>query len=108
VPYLAYTPAMAAEKALQRAGIAAADVDLWEINEAFASVALISTARLGIDPERVNVNGGAIAIGHPLAASGPRLVMTLIEELRQRGGGTGVAAMCSGGGQGDAIVIRVN
>jgi acetyl-CoA C-acetyltransferase len=83
VPYLAYTPAMAAEKALQRAGIAAADVDLWEINEAFASVALISTARLGIDPERVNVNGGAIAIGHPLAASGPRLVMTLIEELRQ-------------------------
>jgi acetyl-CoA C-acetyltransferase len=108
VPYLAYTPAMAAEKALQRAGVAAADVDLWEINEAFASVALISTARLGIDPERVNVNGGAIAIGHPLAASGPRLVMTLIEELRLRGGGTGVAAMCSGGGQGDAIVIRVN
>jgi acetyl-CoA C-acetyltransferase len=108
VPYLAYTPAMAAEKALERAGIAALDVDLWEINEAFASVALISTARLGIDSARVNVNGGAIAIGHPLAASGPRLVMTLIEELRNRGGGIGVAAMCSGGGQGDAIVIGVD
>ena len=108
IPYLALTPAMAAEKALAKAGIPAGDVDLWEINEAFASVALISTDRLGIDPERVNVNGGAIAIGHPLAASGPRLVMTLIEELHRRGGGIGVAAMCSGGGQGDAIVLRVS
>jgi acetyl-CoA C-acetyltransferase len=108
VPYLAYTPAMAAEKALAKAGLTASDVDLWEINEAFASVTLISARRLGIDLDRVNVNGGAIALGHPLAGTGPRLVITLIEELRQRGGGIGVATMCAGGGQGDALVIRVD
>jgi acetyl-CoA C-acetyltransferase len=108
VPYLAYTPAMAAEKALDKAGLTASDVDLWEINEAFASVTLISARRLGIDLDRVNVNGGAIALGHPLAGTGPRLVITLIEELRQRGGGIGVATMCAGGGQGDALVIRVD
>jgi acetyl-CoA C-acetyltransferase len=106
-PYLAYTPALAAEKALAKIGLTATDVDLWEINEAFASVALIASGRLGIDPEKVNVNGGAVAIGHPLAASGPRILLNLIEELTQRGGGIGVAAICSGGGQGDAMVVSV-
>lgn len=106
-PYLAFTPAMAAEKALAKAGLAAKNIDLWEINEAFASVTLIASDRLGIDPELVNVNGGAVALGHPLAASGPRMVLNLIDELTRRGGGTGVAAICSGGGQGDALVIRV-
>jgi acetyl-CoA C-acetyltransferase len=107
VPYLAYTPAMAAEKALAKAGLSTEDVDLWEINEAFASVPLISGKRLGIDMNRVNVNGGAIALGHPIGASGARIVLTLIEELRRRGGGIGVAAVCSGGGGGDAIVLDV-
>jgi acetyl-CoA C-acetyltransferase len=107
-PYLAYTPAMAIEQALRRAGLTAVDLDLVEINEAFASVALISTRKLGIDPDIVNVNGGAIAIGHPLAASGARLVLTLIESLRERGGGIGAAALCSGGGQGDAVIVRVD
>jgi acetyl-CoA C-acetyltransferase len=106
-PYLAWTPAMAAEKALARAGVAVADVDLWEINEAFASVAMISSRRLGLDPETVNVNGGAVALGHPIGASGCRVVITLMNELRRRGGGIGVAAICSGGGGGDAIVIQV-
>ena len=107
VPYLARTPAMAAEKALAKAGMNASDVDLWEINEAFASVPIISGRRLGIDMERVNVNGGAIALGHPIGASGARIVLTLIEELRRRGGGIGVAAICSGGGGGDAVVLDV-
>ena len=107
VPYLAYTPAMAAEIALDRAGLAAADVDLWEINEAFASVTLISSKRLGIDLERVNVHGGAIALGHPIGASGCRIVLSLAHALRRRGGGIGVAAICSGGGGGDAIVVSV-
>jgi acetyl-CoA C-acetyltransferase len=107
VPYLAYTPAMAAEKALAKAGLRAADVDLWEINEAFASVPIISSKRLGIDPNCVNVNGGAIALGHPIGASGARIVISLIEELRRRGGGLGVAAICSGGGGGDATLLEV-
>jgi acetyl-CoA C-acetyltransferase len=107
VPYLAYTPAMAAEKALAKADLKASDVDLWEINEAFASVAKISARRLGIDGDRVNVHGGAVALGHPIGASGARIVITLIEELRRRGGGIGVAAICSGGGGGDAIVLEV-
>jgi acetyl-CoA C-acetyltransferase len=107
VPYLAYTPAMAAEKALSRAGLKPSDVDVWEINEAFASVPIISSKRLGIDPCRVNVNGGAIAFGHPIGASGARIVLSLIEELRRRGGGLGVAAICSGGGGGDAIVLEM-
>ncbi|MFM9108266.1 MAG: acetyl-CoA C-acyltransferase, partial [Chloroflexota bacterium] len=80
---------------------------LWEINEAFASVAMISSRRLGIDPDRVNVNGGAVALGHPIGASGCRIVLTLMHELGRRGGGIGVAAICSGGGGGDAIVIEV-
>jgi acetyl-CoA C-acetyltransferase len=106
-PYLAYTPAMASEKALAKAGLKASDVDLWEINEAFASVPIISAHRLGIDADRVNVNGGAIALGHPIGASGVRIVLALIEELRRRGGGLGVAAICSGGGGGDAVVLEV-
>ncbi len=106
-PYLAYTPAMAIEKALERAGLSISDVDLVEINEAFASVALISSRRLGLDLEKVNVNGGAVALGHPIGASGTRIVLTLVQELEERGGGIGVAAICSGGGQGDAIVVQV-
>ncbi len=107
-PYLAYTPAMAIEKALKKAGVSIGDVDLFEINEAFASVTLISAKRLGIDLDTVNVNGGAVALGHPIGASGTRIVMTLVQELEDRGGGIGVAAICSGGGQGDAIVVRVD
>jgi acetyl-CoA C-acetyltransferase len=107
VPYLAYTPAMAAQKALDKIGMAPTDVDLWEINEAFASVPIISARRLGIDSDKVNVNGGAIALGHPIGASGARVILSLIEELRRRGGGIGVAAICSGGGGGDAIVLDV-
>jgi len=106
-PYLAYTPEMATRVALERAGLAVADVDLFEINEAFASVALIAARRLGADPEQVNPNGGAVALGHPIGASGARLALTLALELRRRGGGIGVAAICSGGGQGDALVLRV-
>jgi acetyl-CoA C-acetyltransferase len=106
-PYLAYTPAMATQDALKRLNMTINDVDLMEINEAFASVTLISARRLGIDPEKVNVNGGAVALGHPIGASGARLIMTLIYELRRRGGGIGIAAICSGTAQGDAIVIQV-
>jgi acetyl-CoA C-acetyltransferase len=103
---LARVPARAAQIALERAGLTARDMDVIEINEAFASVALQSSRDLGVDPERVNVNGGAVALGHPVGASGARLVGTLMYELRRRGGGRGVAAICSGGGQGDAIVIE--
>ncbi len=106
--YLAKTPANAAKQALDKLGKAPEDIDLWEINEAFASVALNSVRMLGIDEDRVNVNGGAIALGHPIGASGARIVGALVHELRRRGGGLGCAAICSGGGQGDAIVIEVN
>ena len=106
-PYLAYTPEMAIRQALGKAGLEPSDLDLVEINEAFASVAIISTRRLGVSEEIVNVDGGAIAIGHPLAASGVRILLSLISSLQERGGGTGAAALCSGGGQGDAIVIKV-
>jgi acetyl-CoA C-acetyltransferase len=106
-PYLARTPAAAAKKALEKAGMSAGDVDLWEINEAFASVTLNSIRVLDIDEDRVNVNGGAVALGHPIGASGARIIGTLVHELRRRGGGVGCAAICSGGGQGDAILIRV-
>jgi len=105
--YLARTPAAAASKALEKAGLSAADIDLWEINEAFASVTLNSMRTLGIDEDRVNVNGGAVALGHPIGASGARIIGTLVHELRRRGGGLGCAAICSGGGQGDAIIVRV-
>jgi len=100
-------PANAIEKALSRAGLSAEALDLVEINEAFASVALHSTKLLGIDPDIVNVNGGAIALGHPIGASGARIALTLVNELRRRGGGLGVAALCGGGGQGDALLLRV-
>jgi len=105
--YLATTPASAATKALQKAGLQATDIDLWEINEAFASVTLNSIRVLGIDEDKVNVNGGAVAIGHPIGASGARILGSLVLELRRRGGGLGCAAICSGGGQGDALIVRV-
>jgi acetyl-CoA C-acetyltransferase len=107
-PYLAKTPARAAMQALEKIGKKPADVDLWEINEAFASVAINSMRLLEIDEDKVNVNGGAIALGHPIGASGARIVGALVHELRRRGGGLGCAAICSGGGQGDAIVVEVN
>jgi acetyl-CoA C-acetyltransferase len=106
--YLARTPAKAAQKALERAGLTVDDIDLWEINEAFASVTLNSMRVLGIDQDRVNVNGGAVALGHPIGASGARILGTLVYELRRRGGGLGCAAICSGGGQGDAVIVEVN
>ncbi len=105
--YLATTPASAARKALEKAGLQPGDIDLWEINEAFASVTLNSIRMLGIDEDRVNVNGGAIALGHPIGASGARILGALVHELRRRGGGLGCAAICSGGGQGDAVIIKV-
>ncbi|HZJ29098.1 MAG TPA: acetyl-CoA C-acyltransferase, partial [Solirubrobacterales bacterium] len=105
--YLAKTPAKAAKIALDRIGRSPEEVDVWEINEAFASVAINSVRQLGIDEDRVNVNGGAIALGHPIGASGARIIGALVHELRRRGGGLGCAAICSGGGQGDAIVIEV-
>ena len=105
--YLATTPARAAMKALDKAGLQPGDIDLWEINEAFASVALHSIRMLGIDEERVNVNGGAVALGHPVGASGARILGALVHELRRRGGGYGCAAICSGGGQGDAVILKV-
>ena len=105
--YLATTPASAAKKALDQAGLQPGDIDVWEINEAFASVTLNSIRMLGIDEDRVNVNGGAVALGHPIGASGARILGTLVLELRRRGGGLGCAAICSGGGQGDAVIIKV-
>ena len=106
-PYLAYTPQMAIGKALERARLTVEDLDLVEINEAFASVAIIAARRLGLDMEKVNVNGGAVALGHPIGASGARLVLTLIHELKRRGGGIGAVGICSGGGQGDAMILQV-
>jgi acetyl-CoA C-acetyltransferase len=105
--WLARTPANAALKALDKAGLQPGDIDLWEINEAFASVTLNSVRMLGIDEDRVNVNGGAVAIGHPIGASGARILSALVHELRRRGGGYGCAAICSGGGQGDAVIVQV-
>ena len=105
--YLATTPASAAKKALEKAGLQPGDIDLWEINEAFASVTLNSIRMLGIDEQRVNVNGGAVALGHPIGASGARILGSLVLELRRRGGGLGCAAICSGGGQGDALILKV-
>ena len=105
--WLATTPGSAAKKALDKAGLQPGDIDLWEINEAFASVTLNSIRMLGIDEDRVNVNGGAVALGHPIGASGARILGSLVLELRRRGGGLGCAAICSGGGQGDAVILRV-
>ncbi len=105
--YLARTPARAGALALEQAGHTTADVARVEINEAFASVASNSTRLLGVDEVIVNVNGGAIALGHPIGASGGRIVATLVHELRRSGGGLGLAAICSGGGQGDALLVDV-
>jgi acetyl-CoA C-acetyltransferase len=104
-PYLARTPGLAARRLLAKTGKRIDDVARVEINEAFCSVAIHSTRLLGADPERVNVNGGAVALGHPIGASGARLVTTLAYELRRLGGGLGLAAICSGGGQGDALML---
>jgi len=101
-------PARAISKSLQRDGLTIDDVDLVEINEAFAAVAIESMRELKVDPDKVNVNGGAIALGHPIGMSGARLVVHLVHELRRRGGGIGAAGLCGGGGQGDALVVRVN
>ncbi|MBN1135787.1 MAG: thiolase family protein [Anaerolineae bacterium] len=100
-------PAQAALAALTAAGLRTSDIDLWEINEAFAAVALTSIQELGVDPERVNVNGGSIAIGHPVGATGARILMTLIYELQRRGGGRGVATICGAGANGSAVVAEV-
>ncbi|MBA2359972.1 MAG: acetyl-CoA C-acetyltransferase [Actinobacteria bacterium] len=105
--YLARTPAASGRKALEKAGREIADVERVELNEAFSSVVLNSTKMLGVDPEKVNVNGGAVALGHPIGASGARILSTMIYELRRNGGGLGLAAICSGGGQGDALLIEV-
>jgi acetyl-CoA C-acetyltransferase len=109
-PYLATVPAMAVEKAMARTGgeVDAGRLDLLEINEAFAAVAITSTRMLEVDPARVNVNGGAIAVGHPIGASGARILMTLLYELRRRGGGYGAAGICSGMAQGEATLVRVD
>ena len=100
-------PANAIKRALARAGASVGELDLIEINEAFASVAIQSMRELDVSADKVNVNGGAIALGHPIGASGARIALTLVHELRRRGGGTGAAALCGGGGQGDALILRV-
>ena len=107
VKYLATVPAYALEAALRKLGRSATDLDLVEINEAFAAVAIIASNLLGVDPQRVNVNGGAVAVGHPIGASGTRILMGLLYELRRRGGGLGGAAICSGMAQGEATVVQV-
>jgi acetyl-CoA C-acetyltransferase len=104
--WLHTVPALALAAALKKAGLEADELDLVEINEAFAAVALNSTRMLKLDEDRVNVNGGAVALGHPIGASGARLVLTLAHELKRRGGKLGAATLCGGGGQGDALIIR--
>jgi acetyl-CoA C-acetyltransferase len=105
--YLARTPAKAGKLALEKAGKQIDDVERVELNEAFSSVVVNSAKMLEVDPDRVNVNGGAVALGHPIGASGARILSTMIHELRRNGGGLGLAAICSGGGQGDALLIEV-
>ena len=107
-PYLATVPASAIQAALKKLGLRVADMDLFEINEAFAAVACTAMDLLGIDEERVNVDGGALAVGHPIGASGARILMHLVYELRRRGGGYGAAGICSGMAQGEATIVRVN
>src|SRR5579859_1560860 len=104
--WLHTVPALALSSALKKAGLSVSDLDLVEINEAFAAVALNATRMLNLDEERVNVNGGAVALGHPIGASGARLVLTVATELKRRGGKVGAAALCGGGGQGDALIVR--
>src|SRR5262249_58229014 len=105
--YVARTAANGGKQALAKAGKTIDDVERVELNEAFSSVVLNSTDMLGADPELVNVNGGAVALGHPIGASGARIVGTMVHELRRNGGGLGLAAICSGGGQGDALLLEV-
>jgi acetyl-CoA C-acetyltransferase len=105
--YLALTPAMATQKLLERQGLRAEQIDVFEVNEAFAAVAWSTAHQLGIDPEKINALGGAVAFGHPVGASGARIVASVVQQLRRRGGGLGIAAICSGGGQGDALLVRV-
>ncbi len=107
-PYICLTPAMAAQKLMDRAGLSARDIHVWEINEAFSAVAITSARNLGIGEDTINKFGGAVAMGHPIGASGARIVGTLINQLRKRGGGLGIATICSGGGQGDALLVRVD
>ncbi|GGA64039.1 acetyl-CoA C-acetyltransferase [Ornithinibacillus halotolerans] len=101
------TPGIVINALLEKTGYSKDDIDLFEINEAFAAVSLASSSIASLDPEKVNVNGGAVALGHPIGASGSRIILTLIHELKRRGGGLGIAAICSGGGQGDAVLIEV-
>ena len=101
------TPGLVINELLRKTGRSLDEIDLFEINEAFAAVALASTKIAGLDLEKVNVNGGAVALGHPIGASGARIIITLMHELKRRGGGVGIAAICSGGGQGDAVMIEV-
>ena len=105
-PSLLSKPAEAAQQALARAGLSVADIDLFEINEAFAAVVLQSMADLGIDEEIVNVNGGGLAMGHPIGASGNRLALTLLHEMHRRDSTYGIACLCGGGGQGDALLVK--
>jgi acetyl-CoA C-acetyltransferase len=106
-PYICFTPAMAAQKLLDKHGLRREDIAVWEINEAFSAVAITSARKLGLDESAVNKFGGAVAMGHPIGASGARILGTLINQLRKRGGGLGIASICSGGGQGDAVLVRV-
>jgi len=106
-PYLARTPGTAIARLLELEGLTIDEIDRIEINEAFASVTLNSLRMVGAAPDRVNVNGGAIAMGHPIGASGARIIGTLVRELQRSGGGLGIAAICSGGGQGDAVLVEV-
>jgi acetyl-CoA C-acetyltransferase len=103
---LLHQPSRSILRALDRVGMKVSDVDLFELNEAFAAVGIASMRELGITDEIVNVNGGAIALGHPIGMSGNRLALTILHELHRRGGGVGAAALCGGGGQGDAIIVR--
>ena len=106
-PNLHSVPGNAGKRALEKAGWSVDDLDLVEINEAFAAVAINSSKILGVSGEIVNVNGGAVSLGHPIGASGARILMTVCYELKRRGGGRGLAALCSGGGQGDAVLVEV-
>jgi acetyl-CoA C-acetyltransferase len=105
-PSLHHQPAAAIEKAAEKAGVDAKGLDLYEMNEAFASVAIHSAKLLGLSADKVNVNGGAVALGHPIGCTGARITVTLLNELRNRGGGRGAASLCGGGGQGDALIIE--
>jgi acetyl-CoA C-acetyltransferase len=98
---------MAAQKLLDKNGLTRDQIHVWEINEAFSAVAITSARRLGIAETNVNMYGGAVAMGHPIGASGARIIGTLVNQLRKRGGGLGIATICSGGGQGDAVLVRV-